>query len=85
MKKGSQEKSLNCPFKRPTSVKMMKGKKLGRCNYTNTNTNTLLNLSTPVVYNSNNNIHYYNELANIGHLNNLNGIMGNMGHWIRIG
>ncbi len=51
----------------------------------NTNTNTLLNLSTPVVYNSNNNMHYYNELVNIGHLNNLNGIMGNMGHWIRIG
>jgi hypothetical protein len=52
---------------------------------TNTNTNTLLNLSTPVMYNSNNNMHYYNELANIEHLNNLNGIMGNMGHWIRIG
>jgi hypothetical protein len=52
---------------------------------TNTNTNTLLNLSTPVMYNSNHIMHYYNELANIGHLNNLNGIMGNMGHWIRIG
>ncbi len=46
--------------------------------YTNTiqNTNTLLNPSTPVMYNSNNNMHYYNKLANIEYLNNLNGIMG---------
>jgi hypothetical protein len=40
----------------------------------------ILNPPTPVMNNSNNNMHYYNELANIEHLDNLNGYKATFDH-----